>query len=174
VLRPVVGIARFLLPNSPLLPIPRRPMLSFLAIPAAALPILAAHPAPAQSHTLGINPIRADSGTPALLDSAEYRRLQVRMRRAFPPLFWDAGVTGRVLIRFDVRADGTVNPRTIRVLQSTDFNGAFASAAERAVRPLRFSPATRDGVAVSSTLEATLTFGNPRPQEATFREASDG
>jgi TonB family protein len=150
-------------------------MLNFLTIPAAVLAILSSHPASARPHPLrSISPVRADSGTPALLDSAEYRHLQVRMRRAYPPLFWDAGVTGRVVMRFDVRPDGTVDPRSIRVLQSTDFYGAFASAAERAVRPLRFHPATRDGVAVTATLETILTFGNPRPQEATFREASDG
>jgi len=144
-------------------------MLNFLAIPAVALAILSSQPRSARLQTLGtVDPVRADSSTPALLDSAEYRRLQVRMRRTFPTLMWDAGVSGTVVMRFDVRPDGSVDPRTIRVLQSTDFNGLFAWAAEGAVRPLRFRPATRDGVAVTSTLEAILTFANHGQQEASF------
>ena len=149
-------------------------MLNFLKIPAAALAILSSHPASAQPRLLDtISFARADSVTPALLDSAEYARLQVRMRRAFPTLMWDAGMSGRVVMRFDVRPDGRVDPRTIRVLHSTDSAGLFAWAAEGAVRPLKFLPATRDGVAVTSTVEAILTFANHGRQEATFREASD-
>jgi protein TonB len=149
-------------------------MMSFLMVPAAVLAILSSHTASAPPRPLdAVSPARADSATPALLDSAEYRHLQVRMRRAFPPLMWDAGVTGRVVMRFDVRPDGTVDPRSIRVLQSTDVEGAFASAAERAVRPLRFRPATRDGVAVTSTLVAILTFASHGRQEVTFRETPD-
>lgn len=144
-------------------------MLNFLTIPAVALAILSSQPRSAQLHALGtIHPVRADSSTPAFLDSTEYRRLQVRMSRRFPALMWDAGVSGTVVMRFIVRPDGSIDRRTIRVVQSSDFESPFASVAETVVQPLRFHPATRDGVAVTSTVQAILTFANRGQQEAVF------
>jgi TonB family protein len=145
-------------------------MPSFLTLPTGALAILLSLAGHSQSpHPGAVSSVRADSVTAAVLDSAAYGRLQARMRRAYPPLFWDAGVSGRVIMRFVVRADGTVDPRTVRVLYSTDPGGYFASAAERVVRPLRFRPATRDGTAVPAALEATLNFVPRGKQEASFR-----
>ena len=90
------------------------------------------------------------------------------MLRRFPTLMWDAEISGRVVMRFNVRPDGSVDGRTIRVLQSSDTAGLFAGVAEAVVQPLRFHPATRDGVAVTSTLEAILTFARRGHQEAVF------
>ena len=144
-------------------------MLNFLTVPAGALAILVSLAgSPRSPLPRPASFVRADSVTPALLDSAEYTRLRARMRREYPTLMWDAGVSGEVLVRFVVGADGTVDPRTVVVLRSTDYSGLFVTAAQRALRPVRFHAATRDGVAVPATLEATFTFRLLEQQRASF------
>jgi protein TonB len=93
------------------------------------------------------------------------------MQQEYPGLMRDAGINGEVVVRFVVRADGTVDPRTVAVLRSTDEADLFATAARRVLRRLRFHPATRDGVAVPATLEATFNFVIQGQQRATFRGA---
>jgi TonB family protein len=148
------------------------PMLNFLAAPAGALAMLvclAGSPLPPLPGTVGV--VRADSVMPAALDDAEYARLRARMQREYPGLMRDARVNGEVVLRFVVRADGTVDRLSVAVLRSSDDGGLFASAARQALQPLRFYPATRDGVAVPATLEATFNFVVDGRQEATFRAA---
>jgi TonB family protein len=140
-----------------------------MTLPAGVLAILASvSGSPRPPFPGGVGIVRADSVTFPALDSAEYARLRVRMRREYPRLMLDAGINGEVAVRFVVRADGTVDRATITVLRSSDNGDLFANASRRALGPLQFRPATRDGVAVPATLEATLNFSSNARQEATF------
>ena len=60
------------------------------------------------------------------------------MERLYPRLLQDAGVGGTVVSQFVIEADGTVNMRTLKVLESS--NAQLTDATKLAVERFRFRP----------------------------------
>ncbi len=77
----------------------------------------------------------------------------------YPASALRAGVSGEVVLRIEVGADG--RPQDVRVLSGSR-NRALDRAAVRAIRQWRFEPALRDGVAVPGTVQQTIRFDAPR------------
>jgi protein TonB len=70
---------------------------------------------------------------------ANSQQVQAALARNYPPLLRDAGVSGQVVVRMRVQPDGTVDPQSITVEQST--HDAFSTAAVRVAEIMRFRPA---------------------------------
>ncbi len=77
----------------------------------------------------------------------------------YPAAALRAGLSGEVVLRIDVGADG--RPDRIEVASSSRHR-ALDQAAIRAVRRWRFEPAMRDGVAVPGTVQQSIRFDAPR------------
>jgi protein TonB len=90
---------------------------------------------------------------PALSNGAEVQR---QLSRQYPPLLRDAGVVGTVTLRMRVLENGTVDPESISVENST--HDAFADAAKRVVERMRFRPAKVGGKAVKVWVTLPVTF----------------
>jgi protein TonB len=65
------------------------------------------------------------------------------------------GIEGVVVVEIEILADGTCGDA--KVVQDADFRG-FGESALSAVRSWKYRPATRDGVAVSSTQRVRFVF----------------
>ena len=78
------------------------------------------------------------------------RDAQAAVLRTYPRALRDAGIGGKVQVRFVVRADGTVDPSSIEVLAASQ--EVFAQAAVEALREIRFVPGRRDGQPVASVV----------------------
>lgn len=76
-------------------------------------------------------------------------RIKDYVEPAYPRAARDRGLQGIVRLEADVDADGSVSE--VRIVESSGVD-AFDAAACEAVRSWRFSPATVDGAAVSSTV----------------------
>jgi protein TonB len=90
---------------------------------------------------------------PELSNRSEVAR---QLSRNYPPLLRDAGVVGTVTIRMRVLENGTVDPASIAVENST--HDAFADAARRVVERMRFRPAKVGGKAVKVWVTLPVTF----------------
>jgi protein TonB len=77
-------------------------------------------------------------------------------RPTYPPEAMRAKVQGRVLLEAVVQADGTVGE--VRVRRSLDRTFGVDAAAVKAVKEMRFAPATKDGVAVPVLTSMELSF----------------
>ncbi len=90
-----------------------------------------------------------------------------KARQMAPPVYpkaaFDQGISGRVVLRVEVRADGT--PGDIRVLSSQPA-GVFDEVSVAAARQWTFDPAQRDGKAVAAALKIPLTFAMNDPEPA--------
>jgi TonB family protein len=75
---------------------------------------------------------------------------------AYPPLLADAGVGGRVVVRFVVDTTGRVEPATISVLASP--HPALSDAVREALVKARFKPGRSHGTSVRVLGEITVTF----------------
>jgi periplasmic protein TonB len=76
----------------------------------------------------------------------------------YPEALSRTGMSGVVDLEYEVRADGRVNPGSIRVISST--HPAFASSACEAIRAARFKPALRLGRAVAVVVRQRIKFQN--------------
>jgi TonB family protein len=81
----------------------------------------------------------------------------------YPPALLEQGIEGRVLLRLFVDARGTLIPDSTRVAESSGYP-ALDSAAISGARELRFSPALRNGRAVSAPFLQPVHFRHPRSQ----------
>lgn len=90
---------------------------------------------------------------PSLSNSSEIQR---QLSRQYPPLLRDAGVTGTVTLRMRVMEDGTVDPSSVSVENSTQ--EGFADAAKHVVERMRFRPAKVGGKAVKVWVTLPVTF----------------
>ena len=86
---------------------------------------------------------------PEMENRAEVDRL---LRRQYPTVLLDAGVTGKVVLEMVVRADGSVEPGSVRVVTAT--HERFEEASIRVAEKMRFRPARigDEAVAVRVTL----------------------
>jgi periplasmic protein TonB len=73
---------------------------------------------------------------PTLNNGVETGRL---LQRFYPPVYADAGITGRTVVELIVDADGRVRPGSVRIVDST--HEQFADAARRVAERMRFRPA---------------------------------
>jgi TonB family protein len=79
----------------------------------------------------------------------------------YPPALLELGIEGRVLLRLFVDAQGKLIPDSTRVAESSGYP-ALDSAALAGSRELRFSPALRNGRAVSAPFLQPVHFRHPR------------
>ena len=79
----------------------------------------------------------------------------------YPPALLEQGIEGRVLLRLFVDAQGKLIPDSTRVAESSGYP-ALDSAALAGSRELRFSPALRNGRAVSAPFLQPVHFRHPR------------
>ena len=85
----------------------------------------------------------------------------------YPPDLYEQGVEGTVVLRLFVDSTGTVIADSTRIREPSG-HAALDSAALAAVPSLRFAPALRDGVPVSTVFEQSIIFqhsgtGEPAP-----------
>jgi periplasmic protein TonB len=73
----------------------------------------------------------------------------------YPPSLERMEIEGKVTVRLQIGADGRVT--SVELVRADD-PGFFATTRDWALRRWRFKPATRDGVAVASTLVKTVSF----------------
>lgn len=83
-------------------------------------------------------------------------KLTKSARPNYPPEAMRAKVQGRVMMEMVVQADGTVGE--VRVVRSLDRRFGVDDAAVKAVKEMRFTPATKDGVAVPVLLSTEMDF----------------
>jgi protein TonB len=86
--------------------------------------------------------------------------VQRSLERAYPPLLRDAGVGGTVLLGFTVLEDGSVDPASVEVLEST--NQEFSTAAITVLKRMRFTPGIVKDRAVRVGVQLPITF-QPQP-----------
>jgi TonB family protein len=90
---------------------------------------------------------------PRPANGAEFQQL---LRRYYPPLLRDAGVTGTVQVRFRVLDSGQVDANSITISYST--LEQFNDPAMRAIMALRFRPAKINGRPVNVWVEQPIQF----------------
>lgn len=88
---------------------------------------------------------------PALRNGREMERL---LKRLYPPLLQEAGITGRTELRFVVDAEGNVEPGSITVVSST--NAGFAEASTKVAEKFSFRPARVRGRPVRVTIQMPI------------------
>lgn len=123
--------------------------------PAGETPRIDQHRAP-PSQALP-QPAPTASGPPEQTASREPRPVSAPSPE-YPRSALRAGLSGEVLLRIEVGADG--RPDGISVLSSSRHR-ALDQAAIRAVRRWRFEPAMRDGVAVPGSVQQAIRFEPP-------------
>jgi protein TonB len=79
----------------------------------------------------------------------------------YPPALLEQGIEGRVLLRLFVDAQGKLIPDSTRLAESSGYP-ALDSAALSGARELRFSPALRNGRAISAPFLQPVHFRHPR------------
>lgn len=121
-------------------------------------------PHPPTGHTEPLPDYRTDvieageaDQLPELLSPREAQRM---LERVYPDILRDAGVTGRTTVTMVIDKDGTVEPGSVTVQEST--HDAFREAAVRAAQRFRFRPAKLHGqpVAVSIAIPIEWTIQN--------------
>lgn len=123
-------------------------------VPAPPLPPSAVY-VPTLAPTVDVEAIELDAvdEMPQMVNAREVSRT---LARVYPPALRDAGISGRVVARFQVTAGGAVDPGTISVLSST--HDAFGEPAVHALRRMRFRPAHVDGRPVATWLSIPISF----------------
>lgn len=74
----------------------------------------------------------------------------------YPAPLRELGVVGTLTVRMLVREDGTVDPRSVSIENST--HDAFSDAARRTVEQMRFRPAKVDDAAVNVWVTLPIAF----------------
>jgi hypothetical protein len=95
---------------------------------------------------------------PAVADQGPYRRVltEVLQRMEFAPDTRSVGTVKGVL-RLRVRADGTIDPASVRIARSTGFAWVDGRLMDGLAK-LRFQPATADGIAVAQDISLPVTL----------------
>lgn len=90
---------------------------------------------------------------PALINERDAQRA---MTRFFPRLLLDAGISGSVVVRFVIEADGSVNGETVEVLSAS--HEQFAAASRRAIEAFRFRPGRYGGRDVRVLIQMPISW----------------
>lgn len=87
---------------------------------------------------------------PSVLDSPPVLQnvaaVQAAMQREYPKILLDAGISGRVTAQFVVRADGTVDMSTLKIIEAS--NERFEQASKNVIERFRYTPGRFKGQAV--------------------------
>jgi hypothetical protein len=75
-----------------------------------------------------------------------------------PPALSIPGVTGQVLLEYDVESTGAVDPCSLHILSAT--GPEFAASAEAYVTGLRFTPGTKNRAFVRTRIQQSIRFPN--------------
>lgn len=112
-----------------------------------------------QGATAGQSSITAEPLPTGAQDAAGHGTVGAQARLMSPPVYpkaaFDQGISGKVVLRVEVRADGSAGD--IRVLSSQPA-GVFDAASVAAARQWTFEPALQDGKPVAAALRIPLTF----------------
>jgi hypothetical protein len=76
----------------------------------------------------------------------------------------DAGIGGTTMMQFVIRADGTVDPTSIRVIKTT--HEQFAEPSTLVVEKFKFEPGIYNGKPVRVLLQMPITWAPSEPQPA--------
>jgi periplasmic protein TonB len=96
------------------------------------------------------------SSVSSLTEVDQLPELTDELHPRYPEALRQWGLSGEVRLEYVISTEGRVDPRTIRVLQST--HPAFATAATAAVGGARFRPARHGGRAVAVLVQQTIRF----------------
>lgn len=111
-------------------------------------------PQPARPPALS-QPVEAEAPAPAYVAPSQHAAYLSNPKPAYPTVARKRGMEGRVVLRVQVRRDGTV--KTVDVQHSTGF-AILDRAARSAVLRWRFAPATRGGMAVEGEVLVPFDF----------------
>ena len=78
----------------------------------------------------------------------------------YPPDLYDRRVEGDVMLRLFADSSGKLVPESTRVAESSGY-AALDTAAVRGVAKLRYAPASRHGLAISTAFFQTIEFRHP-------------
>ncbi|HEU4562174.1 MAG TPA: energy transducer TonB [Longimicrobium sp.] len=78
------------------------------------------------------------------------------LQRNYPPLLRDAGIGGRVMLRYRITRDGGVDAGSVEVVEST--HDAFTEAAARVVKQMQFRPGRHNGSPVAVWVVQPIDF----------------
>jgi TonB family protein len=78
------------------------------------------------------------------------------MNALYPRMPRDAGISARTVVQFIVETDGSVNPRSVAVVSSTDPH--FSAPSEKVLSAARFTPGRKDGHTVRTLVEMPLAW----------------
>ena len=162
-----------LTPAAPKIDAPAAPVVAAVAPPVATPPVVTnsggdvAEPSSSSKEKSGEGKAEPAPAPPATGHSdgsaftgeqveREVRPLPGAPKPIYPSQLRDAGVTGRVLMRFVVGTDGRVESGSFEVIDSP--NNAFSDAVRRAIMATRFQPAEVGGHAVRQLVEQSFTF----------------
>lgn len=114
---------------------------------------------------VGCRSAKEDTGTQSSRPGADRRDQSPISTNAdppvqYPPDLFAQRVEGTVVLRLFVDSTGAVNPDSTRIRESSGHPG-LDSAALSAVPALRFAPALRNGVPVSTAFEQPIIFQQP-------------
>ncbi len=93
------------------------------------------------------------SEPPSLKDS---QAAAAAIQAAYPPVLRDRGISGKVQVRFVVAADGSVEPGTVEVVDSSVVG--LGGPAKEAVKSFLFEPGKKDGVPVRTSVVFPIQF----------------
>ena len=101
-----------------------------------------------------------DRGADAFAGDVHLHDVPIPLVSNRPPEYPDAlaraGVGGRVVVEFLIDSTGGVDPRTLHVVESTDWR--FTEAVRGSLPALRFTPVLRDERAVGVTVRQPFVF----------------
>lgn len=79
------------------------------------------------------------------------------IQKSYPAFLRDAGLGGRVQLAFVVRADGSVDPTSVRVL--SEERDGLGDAARKAITEIRFKPGKKNGEPVAAEVTIPIAYG---------------
>lgn len=98
-------------------------------------------------------PDAAPTTPPRVTNAQDVSRL---LSRLYPSSLKTLGISGHVVVRMDVQADGRPDPTTIRIVNGTGLE--FDDVATRVASEIRFEPARRNGAPVRYSVTLPLDF----------------
>jgi periplasmic protein TonB len=99
--------------------------------------------------------LKAEPAPPVLTLAELDPRYRGDVQPPYPPSLERMEIEGKVTVRLQIGTDGRVT--SVELVRADD-PGFFATTRDWALRRWRFKPATRDGIAVASTLVKTVSF----------------
>jgi TonB family protein len=140
-------------------PLARMPEDTAILQIARVVPVTHADTVPARS-TFAYE-VAALQKAPELRNESEVRSM---LSRFYPRMLEDAGIGGTTMMQFVIRADGTVDPTSIRVIKTT--HEQFAEPSTLVVEKFKFEPGIYNGKPVRVLLQMPITWAPSEPQPA--------